>query len=262
VPLLIASAMLLGLAVGSFLNVVIYRLPRQQSLVRPQSACPACDRPVRNRHNIPVFGWLVLRGRCADCGTRISARYPLVELGTGIIFVAMTLRLGELHLLAALPAFLLFSAAGIALAMIDIDVRRLPNSVVLPLYPVLLFALTMAAMLQDHPGALVRAVVGTATLFALYYLLAFSYPGGMGFGDVKLAGLIGMVLGFISYQALIIGAFAAFLLGGAYGIVSMALSRGSRKSAIPFGPFMILGVAVAVFAGDPIWHSYTSLVLT
>lgn len=261
-PIVIAAVLLLGLAVGSFLNVVIYRVPRQLSLVRPPSACPSCERPIRNRHNVPVLGWLVLRGRCADCSSRISLRYPLIELVTAVVFLALTVRLDQLHLLASLPAFLLFAAAGIALTMIDVDVHRLPDTIVLPLYPILLLALTMSALVQDRPSALLRAGIGGAALFAAYYLLAFSYPAGMGFGDVKLAGLIGMVLGSISYPALIVGAFTAFLLGGIFGIAVMTIKRGSRKTAIPFGPFMILGVAISIFTSDALWHAYTSHILT
>ena len=261
-PVLIVATALLGLAIGSFLNVVIYRVPAGLSLVSPPSRCPSCEHPIRNRHNIPVLGWLVLRGRCADCRTPISPRYPLVELTTAVLFVAMALRLGDLHQLPALPAFLIFAAAGVALTMIDVDVQRLPNSIVLPLYPILVLALAIAALTQHHPNALLRAVIGLAALYAFYYAMAFAYPAGMGFGDVKLAGPIGLMLAYLSYRALIIGAFAAFLLGGLYGVAVIALSRGSRKSRIPFGPFMILGALVAIFASQEIWHAYSSLVLT
>jgi len=262
VPVLIVAAMVLGLAVGSFLNVVIYRVPRDLSVVRPPSACTSCRQPIRSRHNVPVLSWLLLRGRCAYCRSPISPRYPLIELSTGIAFTAVTIKLGQSHLLAALPAFLIFTAAGIALTMIDLDVQRLPNAIVLPLYPILLATLATGAFLADDASALLRAVIGGAALYALYYVLAFSYPAGMGFGDVKLAGLIGMVLGFISYPALIIGAFAAFLLGGILGIALIARNRQARKRKIPFGPFMVLGALAAIFVSDPLWHAYTNLLLT
>ncbi|HZX04955.1 prepilin peptidase, partial [Kribbella sp.] len=124
----------LGLAVGSFLNVVVYRVPRGESVVSPPSHCPRCSQPVRNRHNVPVAGWVMLRGRCADCRLPINVRYPLVELATGLLFAAVAVRLGSV---AALPAYLWFVGAGVALALIDLDVRRLPNAIVLPSYPVL-----------------------------------------------------------------------------------------------------------------------------
>jgi len=134
-PVLLVFVALLGLAIGSFLNVVIYRVPRGESLISPPSHCPSCDRPIRNRHNVPVFGWLALRGRCADCQAPISPRYPLVEAATGLVFVAFAARLYSLDLLPALPAYLYFAAIGIALAMIDFDCHRLPNAIVLPSYP-------------------------------------------------------------------------------------------------------------------------------
>src|SRR6476659_5828930 len=146
-PLIFVIA-ILGLLVGSFLNVVIHRVPANESLSRPPSHCPACGHRIRNRHNIPVVGWLVLRGRCADCGVGISARYPLVELLTAVLFVAVTLRIIELDQLAALPAVLYFTAMGISLAVIDLDVGRLPNAIVYPSYVVLAFLLAIAALAQ------------------------------------------------------------------------------------------------------------------
>ena len=178
-PLLLIATGLLGLAVGSFLNVVVHRVPRSISLSRPGSQCPACGHPIRRRHNVPLLGWLVLRGRCADCSTRISARYPAVELVTALLFVAVTARLAQLDLLAAVPAFLWFVAMGIALALIDLEVRRLPDSITLPAYPVLAALLVVAALVDGQPDALLRAGLGALASFALYYLLAAARPGGM-----------------------------------------------------------------------------------
>ena len=127
-PVLIAAVALLGLAIGSFLNVVICRVPLELSLSRPASRCPACEQPIRRRHNVPVFGWLILRGRCADCRAPISMRYPLVELACAALFIAVTWQLARLQLIPALPAYLIFVAAGLALSMIDLDVHRLPNA--------------------------------------------------------------------------------------------------------------------------------------
>ncbi|HEY2042918.1 MAG TPA: prepilin peptidase [Jatrophihabitans sp.] len=258
-PIVIVAVALLGLAVGSFLNVVIYRVPSRQSLVTPASHCPSCQHPIRNRHNVPVFGWLLLRGRCADCRARISIRYPLVELITCLLFVAVALQLNHLHTLAALPAYLYFSAMGIALALIDFDVHRLPNSIVLPSYPILALALTLAAVFDDRPEALVRAGIGGMALFILYFSMAFAYPAGMGLGDVKLAGIVGAMTGYLSLSALLVGAFSAFLIGGLFGALAMASGRASRKAHIPFGPFMILGAFIALFAGSPLVHFYNSL---
>ena len=250
--LLLAVAFVLGVVIGSFLNVVVYRVPRGQSLVRPASHCPACRAPVRARHNVPVLGWLVLRGRCADCRTRIHVRYPLVELGTGVAFVALALRLGQLGLRAAVPAFLYFTAIGIALALIDLEVRRLPNAIVLPSYPVLTLALAGSAWWQHDWWSLARAGIGAAALLVFFGAVWFIHPAGMGFGDVKLSGLIGGVLGYLSWNALVLGAFLGFLLGAVVGVTVIATGRGTRKSALPFGPFMILGALVALFLTGPI----------
>jgi leader peptidase (prepilin peptidase)/N-methyltransferase len=260
-PVLIAAIALLGLAIGSFLNVVIYRLPQEKSLSKPASQCPACQHPIRKRHNIPVLGWLILRGHCPDCTAPISPRYPLVELATGVLFVAITVRMAQLHLLAALPAFLFFTAIAVALTLIDIDVHRLPNGIVLPSFPVLALSLTIASVVRDDPASVLRSAICGMALFAFYLVLAFAYPAGMGFGDVKLAGLIGGLLGYLSYQALLVGAAAAFVTGGIAGMLVILARRGTGKTAIPFGPFMIGGALFAIFASTPIAEGYLRLVL-
>ena len=257
--MLVFLVALLGLAIGSFLNVVIYRVPRGESLVSPASQCPSCGAAIRARHNVPVFGWLWLRGRCADCRAPISFRYPLVELGTGLLFVAVTVRLDHLGLLSALPAYLYFAATGIALALIDLDVQRLPNSIVLPSYPVVAALLAVAAGVHGSWSPLLRAVIGGAILFAFYFALAFAYPAGMGFGDVKLAGILGAVLAYLSWRVLVVGAFGGFVLGAVVGLVVLVSGRGGRKTALPFGPFMIAGALIAIFAGTSIADAYSHL---
>ena len=253
VAVLYALVTLFGLAVGSFLNVVIHRVPRGESLVHPGSHCPRCDAPVRPWHNVPVLGWLVLRGRCADCEAPIGVRYPLVELGTGLLFLALAVRFAHADQLGALAAYLYFAAAGIALALIDLDVRRLPNAIVLPSYPVLAALLTIAAFVDGNWWALARAAIGGAGLFAFYLALALAYPAGMQFGDVKLAGVVGAILAYLSWPALFVGGFTAFLLGSIVGVTIIATGRGGRRTALPFGPFMIAGAFIAVFAADPLW---------
>ncbi|MBC6445674.1 prepilin peptidase [Actinokineospora xionganensis] len=250
---------LLGLAVGSFLNVVIHRVPRGESVVSPASRCPSCGKPVRARHNLPVFGWLVLRGRCADCGAPIGVRYPLVELGTALVFLVVAVRMWQLGLVSALPAYLYFAAAGIALALIDLDVRRLPSAIILPSYPVLAALLAVSSAVRDDWWSLGRAGIGAAALFAFYFLLALVYPAGMGFGDVRLSGLLGGVLAYLSWSTLVVGAFGGFVLGALVGAVVLAAGRGDRKTALPFGPFMILGALLALFVAEPIadWYLVT-----
>ncbi|WP_127784629.1 A24 family peptidase [Rhodococcus sp. X156] len=257
---LLVVVAVLGLAVGSFLNVVVHRVPAGDSLVRPASHCPHCAAPIKARHNVPVLSWLALRGRCAGCRGPISARYPLVELLTAALFVAVAWRLAALDQLPALPAYLYFVAAGVALAAIDLEVRRLPNAIVLPSYPVVLGLLVVAAAWQGDWAALLRAVIGCAALFGCYLVLALVHPAGMGLGDVKLAGVVGAVLGYLSFGTLLVGGFAAFLLAAVVGAVIIASRRGSRKTAIPFGPYMITGALLAVLAADEVVRWYLGLV--
>ena len=256
--LLLVVIALLGLAIGSFLTVVIDRVPRGESVVRPRSRCPNCGQRIRDRHNIPVLGWLILRGRCADCGHPIGIRYPLVELATAGLFAAVTIRLIDTP--AALPAYLYFTAIGVALAMIDLDTRRLPNAIVLPSYPVLAVLLTGSALWQGQWWPLARAGIGAAALFGFYLLLVMAYPKGMGWGDVKLAGLLGAVLGYLSWAALVVGAFAGFVLGAVLGVAVLLARQGDRKTALPFGPFMIAGALLAIFVADPLADAYLRLV--
>jgi leader peptidase (prepilin peptidase)/N-methyltransferase len=251
---------LLGLAIGSFLNVVIYRVPIGESIVRPASRCPTCGAEIRNRHNVPVVGWLVLRGRCYDCKAPIGARYPLVELATGLLFAAVTLRILDLNLNWTVPAYLYFVAVGIALTMIDIDHKRLPDKVVLPSYIVLAALLTLASAHYGNWDALARAGIGAAGLFAFYFVLAFAYPAGMGLGDVKLAFVLGGMLGYLSWRAFAVGAFGGFLLGALGGILLLATRRGDRKTAIPFGPYMIAAAIIAIFVANPLAAAYLDLV--
>lgn len=259
----------LGLALGSFLNVVVHRVPAGLSVVSPASACPRCAHPIRRRDNVPVVSWLALRGRCRDCATPISARYPLVEAATAVLFVLVVVRFlpvgtpastvaaaGHLVLLAAL---LTAMAGSVALALIDLDTHRLPNRIVLPAYPVLLVLLTLSSALTGEWGALLRGLVGMVVLGGVYLLLALAVPRGMGLGDVKLAGVLGLVLAYLGWGPLAVGAFAAFLLGGSFGIVLLVVGRARRSTGIPFGPWMLLGAWVGAFAGGPIWDAYLRL---
>jgi leader peptidase (prepilin peptidase)/N-methyltransferase len=247
----------LGLLVGSFVNVVVHRVPRGESVVSPASRCPSCGHPVAARDNVPVLSWLLLRGRCRHCRCAVGARYPLVELVTAAVFVVLALRLGAT---AQLPAFLYLGAAGVALALIDLDVKRLPNAIVLPSYPVALGLLLVPATLGAW-SAYGRALLAMAGLFAAYFALALVQPGGMGFGDVKLAGLLGLHLGWLGWAELLVGALAGFVLGGAVGVALLLTRRATRRSAIPFGPFMLAGALVGVLAGDGLARLYLGLLV-
>jgi leader peptidase (prepilin peptidase)/N-methyltransferase len=268
-PLIVIGGVL-GLLIGSFLNVVVWRLPRGESLSHPGSACPKCGHSIRWFDNVPLVSWLVLRGRCRDCGAPISPRYPLVELATGLFFAGVTVWLlgpaaplalsgSPAATLIALAGFLYLAALTVALALIDLDTHTLPNKIVLPAYIVGGVILLTASALSGDWGALFRAAIGMAAMFVAYLIMALAYPGGMGLGDVKLAGVLGLYLAWIGWGALLIGAFAAFVLGGLFSIVLLALRKVNRKSGIPFGPWMLGGAWVGVFMGEYLWHTYLSL---
>ena len=250
---------LIGAAIGSFLNVVIWRVPRGESVVAPPSACPRCGHVIRPHDNVPVVSWLVLRGRCRDCRAPISVRYPLVELGTVVAFLLVPAAIGWTW---AMPAYLFLAALGIALALIDLDVHRLPDALVLPSYPVLACLLALASWGADDWSALLRAAIGGAILGTVYFVLWVIKPGGMGLGDVKLAGVLGAGLAWLGWGALAVGGFAAFVLGGVFGIGLIVLRRAGRKSRVPFGPWMVLGAAVGVAAGEQIWSAYLDLLVS
>jgi leader peptidase (prepilin peptidase) / N-methyltransferase len=243
----------IGLLVGSFLNVVIWRVPRGESVIRPRSRCPGCEVPIRERDNIPVLSWLVLRGRCRSCKTPISVRYPIVELLTGILFGLFAWKFGPHY---ALIAFLFLLAVSIALAAIDLDTRRLPDALTLPSYPVGAVLLIASALLQHHPHLLLNALYGGLALFGLYAVLWFIQPKGMGLGDVKLAGVLGMFLGYLGWRVLAVGAFLGFAYGAIIGITLMLAHRAGRKSKIPFGPFMVAGAVTAILVGSHIASAY------
>lgn len=247
----------LGLLIGSFLNVVIYRVPRDQSILTPASHCTHCQTPVKAWHNIPVLSWLMLRGRCATCREPISFRYPLVEAGTAALFIGITLHFG---LSAQLPAYLYLAAIGVTLAMIDFDVRRLPDSIVLPSYVVSVLLLMPAGAVTGEWWVATRSLLGMVALWTIYFLLALAYPKGMGFGDVKLAGVLGLYLGWLGWDALLIGGFGAFLIGGLGGGALVVTGRANRSTAIPFGPSMIAAAVGAVFLAVPITNWYVGMV--
>ncbi len=253
--MLIAVTAVVGAVIGSFLNVVIWRVPRGESVVQPPSHCPACGRQVRGRDNVPVLSWLWLRGRCRDCHAPISVRYPLVEALTAGLFAGTAVRFGAAP---ELPAYLFLVAVGVALAGIDLDVRRLPNVLTYPSYPVSLALLGGAAAWQGDVGPFLRALAGMGALFAFYLVLVVVYPAGMGLGDVKLSGVLGLYLGWIGWGALAVGAFAGFALGAVVGAALLVRGAG-RKAKIPFGPFMIAGALIGVYWGVQLAAAYSDV---
>ena len=252
---LLVLAAVLGLAIGSFLNVVIHRVPRRESVVAPRSRCPGCRTELASRDNVPVVSWVLLRGRCRTCSEPISARYPLVELMTALVFMLLALRLQ--HDPWALPAYLFFGALGVALTWIDLDVRRLPDALTLPAYPVAIVLLGVAALLGDGDGSPTRAVVGGALVLAFYLTLhVVTHGRGMGLGDVKLSGVLGAYIAWLGWGTLAVGVFGAFLLGGVGSLGLIAAGRAGRKSRIPFGPYMIAGALLAILLGEPLASAY------
>nr|WP_251449441.1 A24 family peptidase [Microbacterium sp. Marseille-Q6648] len=274
---------LFGALIGSFLNVVAYRVPAGVSLMR-ESRCPHCDAWVRPWQNVPVFGWLALRGRCASCRASISVRYPVVEAITGVAFAGVTWWVlaggvgassrfarsatgetsagSEGGVWVLVVACLYLASVSIVLALIDLDTHRLPNAIVLPSYIVGGLLLALASLLTGDWVALLRGGIGMAALYAFYFVLRLVRSDGMGGGDVKLAGVLGLYLGYVGWGALVVGAFVAFVIGGIYGVALMLMRRASRKSAIPFGPWMILGAWVGLLVGEVIARWYIGLFVT
>jgi leader peptidase (prepilin peptidase)/N-methyltransferase len=279
----VVVAGVLGLLLGSFLNVVAYRVPAQVSLLRA-SQCPHCNAAVKPWHNVPVVGWIALGGRCASCNAPISGRYPVVEAVTGLAFAGVTwwVMAGAVSTSTAfVPSvtgwgsgpnewgfgflvlgFLYLMSVSVLLTLIDMDTHRLPNAIVLPSYLVGAALLTLASWLGGEWEALLRGAIGMAVLYLFYFALRLIRPDGMGGGDVKLAGVLGLYLGYVGWGALAVGAFAAFVLGGVYGVVLILMRRAGRKSAVPFGPWMIVGAWVGLIAGESIAQAYVGMITT
>jgi leader peptidase (prepilin peptidase)/N-methyltransferase len=246
-PLVVAG--LFGLITGSFLNVVIYRLPRGKSVVWPASACGGCGRELRWFENIPIVSWVVLGAKCARCKAPISVQYPLVEATTALLFVLVTWLTPAGPLLAAR---LIFVCGLVVLFGIDLEHQILPNSITLPgVVAGLIFSLAGPPGLRD---SVIGVLLGGGVLYAIaagYYL--WRREEGLGMGDVKMLAMIGAFLG---WQAVLLTLVLASLSGAVIGVAMMALQRGTMKYALPFGTFLALGALVAMLAGEPIVDWY------
>ena len=256
----LALAVVVGGLVGSFLNVVAWRLPNGLSVVHPPSACPCCGRGIRPWHNIPVLGWLLLRGRCADCATPISPRYPLVEAACGalwaLLFVVMVPSPAALSTPLAVPTFGLFAlyfSALLAISLIDADHFIVPDVISLPLIPIGIAVIAVlsarGAAVPDLPEAVLGAALGGGVMWGIAAggRLAFGREA-MGMGDVKLVAAIGAWQG--AWPTLLLTIFGASLLGSVVGLGSMALRGRDRPAKIPFGPWLCAGALIAWVAGD------------
>lgn len=237
-----------GAMIGSFLNVVVYRLPRRESIVRPASHCPSCGVAVKPYDNVPILSWLLLRGHCRNCDASISTRYPLVEGLTALLCVGAVLAGGGVATIALNVAFILLL---VPIALIDVEHRIIPNKLT-ALGAIVALVLGTAL---DPSGEPQRLIAGAAAGGALL-IAAMAYPGGMGMGDVKLAGVMGLFLGSAVAPAMLIALFAGVLFGGF--VVARKGALAARKTAVPFGPFLALGSLVAIFAGAQLVDLYTN----
>jgi len=249
----VTLAVLMGLVFGSFANVVVHRVPLKQSVVRPASRCPSCGAALRARDNIPVLSWLLLRGRCRNCGARISPRYPAIETLTAVLFGLAAWRIRPAtDLVAYLPLLWVL----VVLSFIDLEHKLLPNRIVVPSFVAGVALLGIAAALGPGVGAWVRAFLGAGVAFGFFFVLALISPRGMGMGDVKLSAVLGLGLAYLGWGRLLVGFFISFLAGAVGGIGLIAARRAGMKSEVPFGPYLALGTIVSILFGGPIVHAW------
>jgi leader peptidase (prepilin peptidase)/N-methyltransferase len=250
----LALAIPLGLIFGSFLTVAIHRVPAGESVVKPRSRCPSCGTQILARDNVPLVSWLLLRGRCRACHARISAVYPLTELATAGLFAAAAVVFAEPWVAVMMAPFLGLMPA---LAVIDIRHRIIPNRLVYPSLVIFGVYIAVAALAGEGVDA-AKAGIGFLAYGGALLLVAVVSPKGMGMGDVKLAGLIGLVLGSLGLRYVAVAAAAGILFGGVAALVAL-IAGASRKQALPFGPFLAAGAVVAAFLGAQLSDAYLTL---
>jgi leader peptidase (prepilin peptidase) / N-methyltransferase len=260
----VALAFVLGAAVGSFLNVVISRVPERVSVISPASRCPVCEERIRSRDNVPIASWVMLKGRCRHCGAGIPVSYLLVELATALVWagvVAWAIGDPASRFSAYTVMSLVIATMLIPLAVIDLRVQRLPRPLVLMLYPVVLIGLALDSILGPLPPGLAGALLGALIGLAVWTLVIgglwwFTRGRGMGFGDVTLAPALGASLGWVSPWLAVFGLLTAFMVGALVGAVLLLSGRARRGSRVPFGPFLALGWVMAVTVGQPVVNLY------
>ena len=246
---------LFGLAVGSFDNVAIYRIPEGKSLWAPRSFCPTCGTTIAWYDNIPLLGFLILRGRCRHCGEHISWRYPLVELLSGLLFFAVFAKVGYQWTAELLP-YLFMVTVLIIVAAIDLQTQTIPNKIMYPAIPLALAAMGIVALVRGDYHIIIDSLIGVAVIAVPWALFALVFPKGFGMGDAKLAAFTGAILG---WRLELVGFFIGIALGAIVGVVMMAAGKRGRKSRIPFGPFLAAGALAALFWGQTIWDAYIGL---
>ena len=234
---------LFGLVIGSFLNVVAYRIPLGRSVSHPPSACPNCETPIQPRDNVPVVSWLVLRGRCRHCGEPISVRYAIVEAGHAALWVLTYLVVG---LQWVLPAYLWFVSVTVTLILTDLDHHRIPNRILYPGFVVGLVLLAIGSWVDGDVEQMLPALAGAVGYFSILLLVALATRGGFGFGDVKLAALLGLFAGYVGLGSALVAFFLGIFIGGLVAILLLVARRRDRKAEIAFGPPMIVGAWLAV----------------
>jgi leader peptidase (prepilin peptidase)/N-methyltransferase len=235
-----------GTVLGSFLNVVIYRLPRGLSLVAPGSRCPHCQTPIRPYDNVPLLSFFLLRGRCRICRAPIGWRYPAVEATAGALLAALWVRFAPLGAWVPFVASGAFALMLVAVFAIDLDHQIVPNAIT---YPGLAAGLLIAII----EGRVVPSVLAALGAGAFFLLVAIVSRGGMGGGDIKLAAMMGA---FLSWPAIAVALLLAFTLGAGVGVLLLGLRKRTRKDPVPFGPALAVGGVIALFASDAIWHWY------
>ena len=238
-----------GLVIGSFLNVVVHRVPAGRSLSRPRSACPGCSEPIAAYDNIPVVSWLVLRGRCRHCRRAISVRYPLVEAGTAALFAGVGLRFGWTW---TTPAVDVFVAGLLALACVDLERYLLPRRIVYPMAVLSGGLLVVASAASGDWGHLEVGAACAAVAFGVFWALNRTNPRWLGFGDVRLAAVIGLVLGWLGADYALVGFLVANLAGVVVAGGLMASGRMGRQTPMPYGVFLAAGSVLTVLAGAPL----------
>lgn len=248
------AGFIFGMIVGSFLNVCIYRLPVSRSIVRPRSQCPHCGHPIRAFDNIPVLSYLVLRGRCRDCGARIPLRYPLVEFLSGV-FAAMTVARFGLGLQAALIFALI--AALLVITFIDLDHRIIPDAITLPGIPIGLAASFGPGWISPSESLIGILAGGGSLLLVAWGYQLITQREGMGGGDIKLLAMIGAFMG---WKGVLFTIFVASLTGTLAGVALICCRRGNMKLAVPFGPFLAVGAIAYLFIGAELWSWYIAAV--